>query len=163
MALKLRYETGIATLIQFVVIMMLGFVGAIASVIDDCHNNGFSACAPDTVVTFAYILLLAGWFGFLAMLGYAAQDQRSHKIARVLILAELLVVMIAVFNARHHPDILALLTSLADAALAIWVIILAFRLSRARGGRIVAKQQTSTRPRRRAPTKLVGKKTNTTK
>jgi hypothetical protein len=153
MALKLRYETGIATLIQFIAMMMFGFVNGLVSVIDDCHSSGFSECAPNTVVSFAYILLLAGWFGFLAMLGYAAQDQRSHKIARVLIVAELLVLMIAIFNARHHPSIFELLTSLTDAALAIWVILLAFRLSRARGGRIVAKQQTSTRPRRRVSAK----------
>lgn len=156
MALKLRYETGIATLIQFVVMMMLGFVGGIVSVIGDCHDQGFGECAPDTVVSFAYILLLAGWFGFVAMLGYAAQDQRSRKIARILMLAESLVVVVALFNARHHTNILGLLTSLTDAALAVWVIVLAFRLSRARGGRIVARQ-TGTRPRRRSP----GKKTVT--
>lgn len=157
MLMKLRYETGIATLIQFVAMMMFGFVNGLVSIIDDCHNNGFSGCAPNTVVTFAYILILAGWFGFIAMLGYAAQDQRSHRIARVLMAAEFLVVMIALFNARHHPSILELLTSLTDAALGIWVIILAFRLSRAKGGRIVAKQPTA-RPRRRPVRKAPAQK-----
>jgi hypothetical protein len=59
---------------------------------------------------------------------------------------ELLVLLIALFNAKHYPNILGLITSLTDAALAAWVILLAFRLNQAKGGRITA---TAARPRRR--------------
>ena len=61
--------------------------------------------------------------------------------------AEGLVAKIALFNARNHVDLLGLTTSVIDLTLAIWVIILAFRLLRAKGGRLVVKQ-----PRRRRPT-----------
>ena len=147
---KLRYETGTATLVQFLVIMLLGFIGGIASVVSQCKDNGVASCVQDSVVTLAYVLILAGWFGFIAMLGYAAQDQRSHRLAKVLILVEALVLMVALFNAKHFHDALGLITSLADAALAAWVILLAFRLNMAKGGRITTP---AARPRRRVATK----------
>ena len=55
-----------------------------------------------------------------------------------------LVALIALFNDRNHVDLLGLSTSIIDFVLAGWVIILAFRLLRAKGGRLVVKQ-----PRRR--------------
>ncbi len=148
--MKLRYETGTATLTHFIVIMLLAFVGGIASIASQCHNSGFADCAQGSISTFIYVLLLACWFGFLAMLGYAAQDQRSHRLARVLIIAELMVAFIALFNARHFPNLLGLITSIVDAGFAAWIIMLAYRLSRSKGGRILAK--TPARPRRRPPT-----------
>ncbi len=45
------------------------------------------------------------------------------------------------FNVRHHNNVLNLFTSLVDLALAAWVILLAFRLIRAGGGRVVTKQR----------------------
>jgi hypothetical protein len=143
---KLRYETGTATLVQFLIIMLLGFIGGLAGIISQCRGTDVPSCVQDSVVSLAYILILAGWFGFIAMLGYAAQDQRSHRLAKFLIAAEALVLLISLFNAKHYPNALGLITSLTDAALAVWVIVLAFRLNRAKGGRITA---TSTRPRRR--------------
>lgn len=125
--------------------MMLGFVGGVAGVIEQCRDEAIAGCVQDSVVSLMYVLLLAGWFGFLAMLGYAAQDQRSHRLAKVLMGAEFLVLVVALFNAKHFPNILGLVTSLADAGLAAWVIVLAFRLNRAKGGRITTKA----RPRRR--------------
>jgi hypothetical protein len=143
---KLRYETGTATLVQFLIIMLLGFIGGIVGVVQQCHGSDIASCVQGSVVTLAYVLILAGWFGFIAMLGYAAQDQRSHRLAKVLMATELLVLLIALFNAKHYPNILGLITSLTDAALAAWVILLAFRLNQAKGGRITA---TAARPRRR--------------
>ena len=145
--MKLRYETGTATLVQFLVIMLLGFIGGIAGVISDCKDSGMASCVQDSVVTLAYVLILAGWFGFIAMLGYAAQDQRSHRLAKVLIAVEFMVLAVSLFNAKHFPNVLGVITSLADAALAAWVIVLAFRLNMAKGGRITAP---ATRPRRRS-------------
>jgi hypothetical protein len=147
---KLRYETGTATLVPFLVIMLLGFIGGIAGVVSQCKDNGVASCVQDSVVTFAYILILAGWFGFIAMLGYAAQDQRSHRLAKVLILVEALVLMVALFNAKHHPDVLGLVTSLTDAGLAAWIIVLAFRLNMAKGGRITTAPASKPRRRRTA-------------
>ena len=142
--MRLRYETGTATLIQFLAMMLLGFVGGVVGIIGQCHEEGAASCVQDSVVSFAYVLILAGWFGFIAMLGYAAQDQRSHRLAIFLMAVEAMVLVVALFNARHFPNVLGLITSLVDAALAAWVIVLAWRLSRAKGGRI-----TAARPRQR--------------
>ena len=144
--MKLRYETGTATLIQFLAIMLLGFVGGIAGVIEQCRDEAVAGCVQDSVVSLMYVLLLAGWFGFIAMLGYAAQDQRSHRLAKVLMAAEFMVLVIALFNAKHFPNALGLVTSLVDAGLAGWIIVLAFRLNRAKGGRITAKPRQRRRP-----------------
>jgi hypothetical protein len=80
------------------------------------------------------------------MLGYAAQDQRSHKLARFLMGVEFLVLAVSLFNAKHYPNVLGLVTSLTDAAIAAWIMVLAWRLSRAKGGRITTP---ANRPRRR--------------
>jgi hypothetical protein len=148
--MTLRYETGTATFIHFIVMMILGFVGLVASVVEQCHNGDFADCAQGSVISFVYLFLLAGWFGFLSVLGYAAQDQRSHRLARFLMVAEFMVLGVALFQAKHYPDILALLTSLTDAAFAAWIIVLAWRLSKAKGGRISASNRPRRRPVRRA-------------
>ena len=128
--------------------MLFGFVGLIASIVDQCHEGDFANCAQGSIISFVYVFLLAGWFGFLSVLGYAAQDQRSHRLAYMLMFAEFMVLAIALFNAKHFPSVLGLITSLVDAAFAAWIIVLAWRLSRAKGGRIT----TSSRPRRRPAT-----------
>lgn len=145
---KLRYETGTATLIHFIVIMLLGFVNAISSIIDGCKDTDVVNCIQSTGISFIFVLVMAGWFGFLAMLGFAAQEQRSHRLARLLMVAEFLVLVVSLFNAKHFPNVLGLITSLVDAAFAAWIITLAFRLSRAKGGRITTPS-TANRPRRR--------------
>jgi hypothetical protein len=127
--------------------MLLNFIGAIGSIVSQCHDASFTDCAQGSIISFVYILLLAAWFGFLATLGYAAQDQRSHRLARVLIVAELMVLFVALFNARHFPNLFGLITSLVDAGFAAWIIVLAYRLSQAKGGRILAKA--SVKPRRK--------------
>jgi hypothetical protein len=63
---------------------------------------------------------------------------------------ELLVLVVALFNAKHFPNVLGLITSLTDAIIAGWIIVLAWRLSRAKGGRITVP---ASRPRRRATAK----------
>jgi purine-cytosine permease-like protein len=97
-----------------------------------------------------FFLLLVGWFAAIWVVGYLAQERRSKNLAFILIGGELLVLLVATFNGRNHPDTLSLITSITDAVLAIWVIYLAFRLMRARGKRVVAKQ--GARRRRKHPT-----------
>jgi hypothetical protein len=150
---KLRYETGTATLIHFIVMMLFGFVNGFATIFNECKDTDAISCVQSSGITLIFVLLLAGWFGFLAMLGFAAQEQRSHKLARVLMCAEAMVLVVALFNIKHFNSgsntILELLNSLADAAFAVWIIMLAFRLSRAKGGRITARHTAVKRPRRR--------------
>lgn len=146
--MKLRYETGIAAMAQFLVMVLLNFVGAIVSSIASCHEaTSTYSCVSDIGINLLYVILLAGWFGFIWILAYAAQDRRNHRLALILIGAEAMILAISLFNAKHYPNILGLLTSLVDAAFALWVIWLAYKLTRAKGGRITAT--TGTGPRRR--------------
>jgi hypothetical protein len=109
-----------------------------------CHKDG-SDCISNTIVSIIFFMLVVAWFGAVWLLGYAAQDRRSKRLAQLLICAEAFIALIALFNAKHHTDILGLITSIIDLALAAWIILLAFRLIRAGGGRVVTKQ----RPRQR--------------
>ena len=151
-AMKLRYETGIAAMTQFLVIVLLNFVGAIVSSVGSCNDatNTYS-CVSDIGINLFYVILLAIWFGFIWILAYAAQDRRDHRLATVLMGAEAMILVVSLFNAKHYPNILGLITSLVDAAFAVWVIWLAFRLTRAKGGRITAPA--ATRQRRRPTAK----------
>jgi len=144
--MTLRYQTGTATLTQLIVMLLLNFVNGVTSSISACTSH--SGCVSNIVTTCLFIIVLAAWLIFLSMLGYTAQDKRSRNIARLLIAAEVLVALVALFDIKHYPNILGLLTSLIDFVLAVWVIVLAWRLSKARGGRIVA----STKPRARRRT-----------
>ena len=130
---------------QFVVIVLLNFVGAIVTSVGSCNEaTNTYGCVSDVGINLLYVILLAVWFGFVWILAYAAQDRRDHRLATMLMGAEAMILAISLFNAKHYPNILGLITSLVDAAFAVWVIWLAFRLTRAKGGRI-----TSTAPRRR--------------
>lgn len=142
--MSLKYETGIATLIQFITISLLNVINGVGSIVTDCSRNG-ADCVWNTFATFVYILLIVSWFGGLWVLGYATQDRRSRRLAQLLILGETAVVVISLFNAKHGHGTFNRIISLTDLALALYVAALAFRLMRAKGGRVVS----STRARRR--------------
>ena len=146
--MKLKYETAVATLIQFVTMSILNVATGTVSVVSTCHNSS-SDCVSNLLVSLIFFLLIVGWFAAVWVLGYAAQERRSKNLAYALIGAELLIALVALFNAKHHTDTLSLITSLIDLALAIWVISLAIRLIRAKGGRIVSKQRARHRPTKR--------------
>ncbi len=145
--MKLKYETAVATLIQFVVLTLLNIATGITSVVSTWHSDRPNFVS-NLLSSLVFFLLIALWFGFIWILGYAAQDRRSKHLARLLIAAEALIALVALFNIKHHNSGLGLVTSLIDLALALWVITLAYRLSRADGGRIMPK---SRRRQRRPP------------
>jgi len=153
--MKLTYETGISTLVQFVAISLLNIVTQIIAIIKDCHPTAEAAsgsCATGVFSSVGYFMLLVIWFGIIWMLGYQTQQRRSRKLAVVLIFLEFMVAVIAYHNAKHFPDPVSLITSIANVGFAIWTIVLAIRLIRARGGRIVASERS--RARKRPSTKL---------
>lgn len=135
--MRLRYETGTATLLQFAVVTILAFINQIVSIISTCVKHD-GDCVSNSLVSLILVILVAIWFGFISALGYAAQDKRSKRLAQFLIGAEALNVLISLFNAKHYPNVLGLITSLIDLAFAAWIIVLAWRLMKANGGRIVA-------------------------
>jgi len=146
--MKLKYETAVATLIQFILLSFLGIANGLNSVVTTCHKDG-GDCISNLIVSTIFFILTAVFFAFIWILGYSAQERRSKRLAQLLICAEALIALIAFFNAKHHTDALSLITSLTDLCLAIWIITLAFRLMRANGGRVVSRQ----RPRRRPTTR----------
>ena len=145
--MRITYETGIATFVQFVVLSLLNIATVTNSIITTCHSHGDS-CLTNSLSSVVYYLLIVVWFGVVWQVGYRAQLRRSRRLCQLLILVEGFVALIAIFNARHHNDTLGLIVSALDASFAIWVIYLATRLLRARGGRIVASERSR---RRRHP------------
>ncbi|MGC1176531.1 MAG: hypothetical protein WA843_00510 [Candidatus Saccharimonadales bacterium] len=145
-----KYETAVATLVQFITLSLLGIANGVNSVVTTCHGDK-GDCVSNLIVSLIFFILTALWFGAVWVLGYAAQERRSKRLAQLLICAEVLIAMAALFNARHHTDVLSLITSLVDLLLAVWIITLAFRLMRAGGGRVVSRQRG--RARRRPTTR----------
>ena len=147
--MKLTYETAIATFIQFIAMSLLNIANSANSIVTTCRTD-HSNCISNLIVSLIFSILVVIWFAAIWILGYMAQENRSRRLAQLLIIFELFIAFVALFNARHHTDALSLFTSLLDIALAVWVITLAFRLMRAGGGRVVAGGRK--RQRRRKPT-----------
>lgn len=147
-SVKLTYETAIATLIQFITLSLLNIATGTDSVVTTCRHSG-GDCVSNLIVSLIFFMLVTGWFAAVWLLGYMAQERRSRRLAQLLIVAEVLIALVASFNAKHHTDALSLATSLIDLALAIWVITLAYRLMRAGGGRVVTRSLNRQRPRQR--------------
>jgi hypothetical protein len=135
---------------QFLVMVLLNFVAAIVGGIGSCRDASSTYdCVSGVGIELLYVILLAVWFGFVWVLAYAAQDRRDHRLAIILMGAEGMILAVSLFNAQHYPNILGLIISLADASFAVWVIWLAFKLTRAKGGRI------TTTPKRRRPSSKI--------
>ena len=136
--MKLTYETGTATLIQLIVLGLLNIATGIGSTVHACRTD--NDCLGNVLINFVFYVVLVGWFVVVASLGFAAQIRRSRRLAQLLICAEGLIALVALFNAKHHNNLLELITSLVDLALAVWIILLAWRLMKAGSGRVVTNR-----------------------
>jgi len=136
--MRIRYETGIATLVQFAVIAGLSFINGLASIISGCHSGATADCITNAFVSLVLIIMLIVGLGILLALGYAAQARRSARLAYILMAAEAFAAFIFLFDAKQTPSIIERLTNFLSFAVSAWVIFVAWRLSRAKGGRIVA-------------------------
>ena len=149
--MKITYQTATATTVQFIILGLLNIINGLASIITTCTHQG-GDCIGNILSSIIFYILIVGWFGIVLVLGYAAQERRSKRLAQILIAAEATIILVALFNVKlslkYHNGILGLLTSVIDVALAIWVITLAYRLMKAGGGRIV-KHGTKARVRKR--------------
>jgi hypothetical protein len=149
--MKLTYQTGVATLIQFIVLGLLNIANGLDSIITTCRHAG-GDCVGNVFSSVVFYILAVSWFGIVWIIGYAAQERRSKRLAQLLIAAEGLISLVALFNVKldlkYHNGFLSLFTSLVDLAMAVWIITLAFRLMRAGTGRVVTKQRARTRRRK---------------
>jgi hypothetical protein len=139
--MRLRYETGIATLVQFSVITLLTFISGVFSVISACTGSNTGSCASNTFVSLLFILLTVIVLGVIAGLGYAAQARRSSRLAQILIAIETVAALIYLFDAKQVPDVVDRITNFLSFLVATWVVVIAWRLMLAKGGRIVKPQQ----------------------
>jgi hypothetical protein len=138
--MKLTYETGVATLAQFVAMGLLNIVGQLDSIVTTCTHSG-GDCLGNTITSVGFYVLIVIWFGFVAILGYGAQARRSKRLAQLLIAAEAVVAVVALYNLKHSNGLVGFITSLVDLALAVWIITLSFRLMKAGGRRVVVKKR----------------------
>lgn len=144
--MKLTYQVGIATLIQLGIMSLLNIANGVVSAGQQCVQNS-SDCPGDIITSLLYFMVITIWFTFLWILSAAAQERRSRKLAFIVIGGEFLVFAVALFNTHSniHNNILGFITSIIDAALAAWVILLGIRLFIAGGSRVTS----SARSRRR--------------
>lgn len=142
--MRLTYETGTATIIQLIVLAFLNIANMIYSIVSTCSHPG-GDCVGNTLTSIVYYILIVIWFITIAGLGYMAQTKRSRRLTKILILAELAVFVVASYNIRlgieYHNGALSSFTSLVDVILAVWIITLAFRLLKAKGGRVVTRRR----------------------
>lgn len=142
--MKLTYQTGVAALIQLAVMTLFNILNGFHSGIQQC-TNGSTDCIGNIITSMLYFMLITLWFAALWILAAAVQDRRSRKLAFLLISGEGMVFLVALFNAQHHNNLLGLITSVADAALAAWVGWLALKIFIYGGARVT----TSGKSRRR--------------
>jgi|GEM_PF-587689 hypothetical protein len=148
--MRLTYETGTATFIQFIVLSLLNIADAVQSIISTC-NNPSGDCVGNLLSSVIYYVLIVGWFGVILALGVAAQQGRNKRLAQLVICAELAVIVVAAYNIKldhfgFHNGILSLLTSCIDIVISVWVVSLAYRLTKASSKRIVKRQRRTRGP-----------------
>jgi peptidoglycan/LPS O-acetylase OafA/YrhL len=142
--MKLTYQTGIGTLIQFILLSLVTLVSQVGSVVTTCHKDSGN-CISNLITSTILYVLVAGALGGIWLIGYAAQDRRSKRLAQLLICIEGLIALLALLSIKlgshQHKNALSLIASFGVLVLAVWIISLSFRLMRAGGGRVVVRQR----------------------
>ena len=150
--MKLKYETGVATFIQFIIASLFVLATQFGSATVGCFKNSHD-CVSNIIVSILFFIVVSFTFGFIWFVGYFAQERRSRRMAQLLIAIQGMFGLLALFSIKlnlHSHNIFGLLGSLGLLAMSVWIISLAFRLMGSGGGRVVVKQRG--RARRRRPT-----------
>jgi FtsH-binding integral membrane protein len=146
--MTLRYETSITTFIQLVITSLFIIVGGVIETGKECQN-GASSCVVSSFLWMVILLFVGGFFVCLTALGYFAQTKRSSRLAKLLIVAELGVALACLMLIRTPSSVLGGIGSFLIFLLSLWTVVLAYRLTKAKGARIVATTRTQkARPRR---------------
>lgn len=139
--MRIRYETGLATMAQLIIGTAMSFVGGVASIISDCRTQGGADCVSNAFVSLVLVILTVCVYMFLLGLGYTAQERRSRRLAKLLILAEAVVALFYLFDTKQAPALIDRVTNFIACATAVWVAIVATRLARAGGRRVVNRRR----------------------
>lgn len=135
--MRLRYETAIATFTQFAITSGLSVINSIDSIVSGCRTNPKADCISNTLVSLILLILIVCFLGAILAVGYFAQEKRSSRLSYLLIGIEGCTALLYLFEAKQSPDLIEKGTNFIACLLAVWVIILAWRLASAKGGRIV--------------------------
>lgn len=138
--MRIRYETSIATLVQFIVGAVLAFLSNAASIIGGCISNG-ADCVSNAFVSLLLVILVVAGYSLLLGLGYVAQEKRSSRLALLLIGCEAFAALIFLFDTRQAPGFIDKVTNALSLVIAVWVAYVAFNLYRAKGARIVRRRK----------------------
>jgi hypothetical protein len=146
--MKLKYETGVATIIQFAFLELLAIPIVVVEIVSSCTGHG-TQCSTNVFLSPIIFLLKAILYGALALIGYIAQEKRNNRLAWLLVLGELGLIPFSLFNLIHDTNYLTRFTSVIGLLFALWIIVLSYNLAHAKGGRIV--KRASVKPRHRKP------------
>ena len=137
--MKLTYETGIGTLIQFILLTFLTFASQVGSVVTTCRKDGDN-CVGNLITSLILYLLVAFVFGAIWIVGFGAQSRRSRRLAQLLICIEGFIALVSLFSLKlnlHSKSVFGITASASILVIALWIVLLSFRLMRAGGGRVV--------------------------
>lgn len=145
--MKIKYETNISTLVQFITLSLLNIANGLNSIITVCIKSS-DDCVTNMMLSVIFFIIATLFFASVWVLGYTVQDRRSTRLAQLLIIVEVAIFLFALLNARHHTDLLSLFTSITDMLLALWVIASCLYLIKNGGKRAPARRPAQRRRRR---------------
>lgn len=133
--MRLTYQTGIGTLIQFLVLTFLNIPNSIVGIVQGCKIGN---CETNAVATIVFFLLLVVWFAFLWIIGTIAQQKRSRRLTVFLAGSEFVTLAIAAYlDLDHKTNLLQTITGIIYVVIGLLVIYLCFNLFVAGKGRMV--------------------------
>jgi hypothetical protein len=136
---KLTYQTGIGTMIQFILLSFLALGSQAVSVVTECTSKDGN-CIGNLLTSIIFYMLVAVVFGSIWIIGLWAQDRRSKRLALMLIGIEGIIAAVSLFSLKlslhGHKNVFGLAASFLIFVMACWIALLAYRLMRAEGGRV---------------------------
>lgn len=138
--MKITHQTGVSTLIQFLLLSFLALGSQLFSAVQTCRSDSLN-CVSNLITSIIFYILVAMVFGGIWIIGYAAQTMRNKWLARLLICIEGLIALITLFSLKlslHQKpkNVFTVIAEFVILVVAVWTIMLAWQLVRAQGRRI---------------------------
>jgi len=135
--MRYRFQTGLGTLIQLIVVSLLSLINTIINIVSTCHSSS-SDCVSNTVPTLILFIITVFWFVGIAAMGFLVQKKRSRRLNLFLLGAEGITFLVSgYFDFPRASGLIAKTTSLIDAIISVWVIFMAVNIFLYKKRRIV--------------------------
>ncbi|GEM_PF-721780 len=135
--MRYRFQTGLGTLIQLIVMSLLSLINTFINIISTCHSSS-SDCVSNAIPTLILFIMTVFWFVGVAALGFLVQKKRSRRLNIFLLGTEGITFLVSgYFNLPRASGIIAKTTSLIDAIISLWVIFMALNIFLYKKRRIV--------------------------